>query len=60
MPQQDSALGQPHNPALCPVVFLDYKHPLSFMQRVKNTVATAFFLHFLRYIWLIYFKEQFF
>ncbi len=58
MPFHDTAFAQPHNPAYMPVVFLDYKHPFTFLQRVANTLATAFFQYFLRDYRILSRQEQ--
>ncbi len=43
----DWAMGQPNNPAYMPFVFLDYYHPMTFIQRVINT-AGAYVFHLIR------------
>ncbi len=49
LPFQDAALGQPHNPTYLPSYFTDYKHPLTFMQRMKNAWTTFYFHFYTRY-----------
>ncbi len=44
----DWAVGQPHNSAFLPFVLLDFQLPMTFLQRVLNTVATYGF-HLVRY-----------
>ncbi len=44
----DHALGMPHNPAFVPFLMLQYNHPMTFFQRVVNTIATLFFQYVVR------------
>ncbi len=41
----DYAMGQPHNPSYLPLFLLGYHHPMTFLQRVLNTVATLAVQH---------------
>ena len=40
IPSMEHDIGNPHHPAYMVVPFLDYKHPMTFLQRVVNTVAS--------------------
>ena len=40
----DWALGQPHNPAVLPFIGAPYKHPMTFFQRVLNTLIHGVYI----------------
>ncbi|KAK0092120.1 hypothetical protein PV326_002160 [Microctonus aethiopoides] len=40
MPWLDEALGQPDNTAFFPAFFTGYSHPMTFLERVQNTITS--------------------
>lgn len=54
----DWAMGQPHNPAVLPSVGFQFRHPMSFKERVLNTLATMMFYAARNYLQLPY-QERF-
>ena len=44
----DYAMGQPHNPSYLPLILFYFHAPLTFLQRLQNTLATFMFTHFAR------------
>ncbi len=48
MSLMDYALGQPHHPAYLPLFLLNYEQPMTFLQRVLNTISTMGFQYVAR------------
>ena len=46
LPFMNHAMGMPHNPAYMPLIVFNFKPPLTFFQRVLNTIATTLFHHY--------------
>eukprot|EP00095_Tigriopus_kingsejongensis_P005737 maker-scaffold28_size608977-snap-gene-1.14 protein:Tk05737 transcript:maker-scaffold28_size608977-snap-gene-1.14-mRNA-1 annotation:"udp-glucuronosyltransferase 2c1" len=46
LPWMDHALGMAPNPAFVPMIGMSCQHPMTFFQRVKNTVLTLALEHF--------------
>ena len=52
LPWLDEAMGQPHNPSYLPNAMLELGSDMTFIQRLKNVVATNIF-HGIRHYWLL-------
>ncbi|TRY78677.1 hypothetical protein TCAL_13198 [Tigriopus californicus] len=48
LPWMDHAMGMSPSPSFNPLILFSFKHPMTFLQRVLNTVATMVFEHGVR------------
>lgn len=48
LPWMDHAMGMSPSPSFNPLILFSFKHPMTFLQRVLNTVATLLFEHGVR------------
>lgn len=48
LPWMDHAMGMSPSPSFNPLILFSFKHPMTFLQRVLNTVATLVFEHGVR------------
>ncbi len=52
-PMMNWGLGQPNNPAYTPFIFSQLMYPMSFMERVKNTLSLAIYQFLFRDIYVL-------